>query len=209
MVHTDWHIVLFLNGKHLFKGIDHADSISWDPHKQLGIPIPNSVFFVKNSDDFQRVALHSAYFNRETDTEPNPGVKSPPSTRPFSALPLVCSLRYQGMKKVIERLRIPLETIKSAAEYIKREDMMELVHQPDTGILCFRIVPENVTENKLDILQKFLFEEIMRKGERSIAISEIDNKMVLRIVAISPSVNINAVKETFSDLILLAKTHTI
>ncbi|MFC2098049.1 pyridoxal phosphate-dependent decarboxylase family protein, partial [Bacteroidota bacterium] len=195
--------------KPLFKGIDIADSISWDPHKQLGIPIPNSVLFVKNSDDFLRVALHSAYFNRETDTEPNPGVKSPPSTRPFSALPLVCSLRFQGMKKVIERLRVPLEAIKSAAEFIKNEDEMELIHQPDTGILCFRIIPDFIHKNDLDKLQKFLFDEIMKRGERSIAISEIDNNMVLRIVAISPSVTFDAIKNTFSDLFLLAKKFNV
>ena len=36
----------------LFAGDDRADSITWDPHKQLGIPIPNSVLFVNNKQDF-------------------------------------------------------------------------------------------------------------------------------------------------------------
>ncbi len=73
----------------LFAGDDQADSISWDPHKQLGAPIPNSILFVKQRTDFARMALHSHYFNRAEDSEPNPGLKSPPSTRPMSALPLV------------------------------------------------------------------------------------------------------------------------
>ncbi|MGW8226407.1 MAG: pyridoxal phosphate-dependent decarboxylase family protein, partial [Anaerolineales bacterium] len=70
-----------------FSGDDQADSIVWDPHKQLGAPIPSSVLFVKNKSEFSRMALHSSYFNRPGEVGPNPGLKSPPSTRPMSALP--------------------------------------------------------------------------------------------------------------------------
>ncbi|MHA1122973.1 MAG: pyridoxal phosphate-dependent decarboxylase family protein, partial [Candidatus Heimdallarchaeota archaeon] len=94
--------------KHLFSGAEFADSLCWNPHKQLGIPIPNSLLFVRRWEDFGRMTIYSDYFNRKEDPEPNPGLKSPPSTRPFSALPLVTSLRHQGMTKVIERLRAPL-----------------------------------------------------------------------------------------------------
>ncbi|MCB0158604.1 MAG: aspartate aminotransferase family protein, partial [Caldilineaceae bacterium] len=40
----------------LFAGDDQADSITWDPHKQLGVPIPNSVLFVRRRQDFARMA---------------------------------------------------------------------------------------------------------------------------------------------------------
>ena len=84
--------------KPLFTGFEHADSVSWDPHKQLGVPIPSSLLFVRRREDFHRVTIYSDYFNREEDTEPNPGIKSIPSTRPFIALPLVTTLRHQGIK---------------------------------------------------------------------------------------------------------------
>lgn len=80
-----------------FAGDDQADSIVWDPHKQLGAPIPNSVLFVKQKNEFARMTLHSSDFNRPGDVAPNPGLKSPPSTRPMSALPLVTILRGQGI----------------------------------------------------------------------------------------------------------------
>ncbi|MEZ4584278.1 MAG: aminotransferase class V-fold PLP-dependent enzyme, partial [Caldilineaceae bacterium] len=66
----------------LFAGDERADSITWDPHKQLGVPIPNSLLFVRDRRDFARMALFSGYFNRADDPMPNPGLKSPPSTRP-------------------------------------------------------------------------------------------------------------------------------
>jgi glutamate/tyrosine decarboxylase-like PLP-dependent enzyme len=190
--------------KSLFSGIELADSVSWDSHKQLGVPIPNSVLFVRRQEDFERMALHSDYFNREEGAEPNPGLKSPPSTRPLSALSLVTSLRYQGMAGVVQRLQAPLRSIKELAEYLKNEAEFELCHQPDTGILCFRIVPEGFPEKHLDQLQQFIYEEIMAGGKRSISLTKLDKNTVLRLVAISPEVTERALMETISHVRTLA-----
>jgi L-2,4-diaminobutyrate decarboxylase len=194
--------------KLLFSGIELADSVSWDPHKQLGVPIPNSLLFVRRREDFGRMALYSDYFYRQGDIEPSPGLKSPPSTRPFSALPLVTSLRYQGMAKVRQRLRAPLAAIQSLADYLNSQADVELCHQPDTGIVCFRITPEGFPEERLDQLQRYVYERIMTGGERSISMTKLDHKTVLRLVAISPSVTNEALMETISDVRTLAAEYS-
>jgi glutamate/tyrosine decarboxylase-like PLP-dependent enzyme len=193
--------------KPLFSGIELADSVCWDPHKQLGVPIPNSLLFVRRREDFDRMALHSDYFNREGDVEPNPGLKSPPSTRPFSALSLVTSLRYQGMAQVRQRLYAPLAAIKTAAEYLQSQTDIELLHQPDTGILCFRITPQGFPEEQLDQLQQCVYDRIMTEGKRSISMTKLDHKTVLRLVAISPSVTSEALMETIWNVRTLASEY--
>ena len=195
--------------KPLFAGIEDADSISWDPHKQMGIPIPNSLLFVRQWRDFARMAVHSSYFNREEDVEPNPGLKSPPSTRPLSALPLVTSLLYQGMEKVVQRLRGPLVAIRDIHNYMKEQKDIEACHQPDTGILCFRIVPEGFKEGKLDDLQQNIYKKILSEGKRSISMTQLDSKTVLRFLAISPAVDFDALMETVSVIRELAKEFTL
>jgi L-2,4-diaminobutyrate decarboxylase len=190
--------------KPLFFGFERADSVCWDSHKQMGIPIPNSLLFVQRKEDFNRMALYSDYFNREEDTEPNPGLKSPPSTRPFSALPLVTSLRHQGIQKVIERLRAPLVAIKKTAETLRSCKDIQVCHTPDTGILCFRVMAEGVPEHRIEQLQTYIYERIMREGKRSISLTKIDGKTVLRLVAISPSVTTDALMETISHARVLA-----
>ncbi len=185
--------------KSLFSGIELADSVSWDPHKQFGVPIPSSLLFVKRKEDFNRMAIYSEYFNRKDDLRPNPGLKSPPSTRPFMALPLVISLRHLGMKKVIKRLKAPITAIRELAKKLKNEADVGIVHKPDTGILCFRLVPESFPEEKLNKLQEDIYERIMSGGERTISITKLDEKTVLRLVAISPSVTSKALKETISE----------
>lgn len=193
--------------KPLFSGIELADSVSWDPHKQFGVPIPNSILFVRRREDFNRMALYSDYFNPEGDTEPNPGLKSPPSTRPLSALPLVASLRHLGMAKVIQRLRAPLETVKAVAEKLKGENDMELCHEPDTGILCFRVTPEGFPASQLNDLQQYIYDRTMAEGKRTISITKLENKAVLRLVAISPSVTSEAMMETISYVRTLASEY--
>jgi L-2,4-diaminobutyrate decarboxylase len=188
--------------KDLFAGIERADSVSWDPHKQFRVPIPNSLLFVADRADFSRVTLYGHYINRQEDAdiEPNPGLKSPPTTRPLAALPLVASLRYQGMKKIIERLRAPLLAIRSLAEYLEKEPDIHVVHTPDTGILCFRIQPEGVPENHLDDLQEYVYKRILTGGKRSLSISKLNNKTVLRLVVISPAITIKELLETIADV---------
>jgi aromatic-L-amino-acid decarboxylase len=193
--------------KHLFEGIELADSITWDPHKQFGVPIPNSMLFVRRGDDFNRMAIYGSYFNRKEDPEPNPGLKSPPSTRPCSAMPLVTSIRYQGMKKVKERLRVSITAIKRLAEKLEQDDDIEVFNKPDTGILCFRIKPEGFPENRLDRLQEYIFKTIQNEGKRSIAVTRLNKKTVLRVVAVSPSVTYEALMETIRYIRILAREY--
>jgi glutamate/tyrosine decarboxylase-like PLP-dependent enzyme len=182
--------------EHLYAGKELADSVSWDPHKQLGIPIPTSVLFVKRREDFGRMAIFGDYFNPERDPKPNPGLKSPPTTRPFSALPIVTSLRYQGMKKLVERLRAPLAAIKETAERIEVEPEVELSLTPDIGILCFRIIPEGFPREGLNDLQEYIYDKIMNEGTRTVSKTKLGKDTVLRLVAISPSLTADDLMET-------------
>jgi L-2,4-diaminobutyrate decarboxylase len=189
----------------LFDGVERADSVSWDPHKQFGVPIPSSILFVRRAEDFGRMALYSSYFNRPDAREPNPGVKSMPSTRPLTALPLVASIRHQGLRGVRERLRAPLDTIRRSSEYLATQSDFELCLEPDTGILCFRVVPEGMPEPELDRLQQSIYERIMAEGRRTISVTQLDGRTVLRLVAISPSVTFEAMKETLAEVRRKAK----
>jgi L-2,4-diaminobutyrate decarboxylase len=183
-----------------FRGDNRADSIVWDPHKQLGAPIPNSVLFVRQKCEFERMALYGSYFNRAEDMEPNPGIKSPPSTRPMSALPLVTILRGQGIKKIIDDLRSPLNAIKTLANTLRTQSDIEVLHEPETGILCFRMIPKNQPKHDLDAPQNYLYQRIMSSGERSISITQLDGMSALRLVVVSPHTTYEDLSETIDIL---------
>ena len=218
----------------LFAGLERADSITWDPHKQMGVPIPCSVLFARDGTEFGRMAIHSAYFNREGTPEPNPGLKSPPSTRPLSALPLVASIRHLGLDGLRERLRAPVAAMEELARRLAEDPEIEVAHQPDTGVLCFRVVPNwarvataavpdsppvadaeprpggtvpprGPAAGSLDDLQERVFAALSAGGERTISISELDGSPVLRLAAVSPKVTVDALLETVAAVKVAAR----
>ncbi len=192
--------------KHLFAGIERADSLSWDPHKQFGVPIPSSIIFTRRSEDLRRMAIFSSYWNLPDTVEPNPGIKSIPSTRPLTALPLVTSIRHLGIRGVIDRLRSPLEVVREIHAYLEEQPDMECLHEPDTGILCFRIVPEGLPGERLNPLQYHVYDTILKEGRRSISITKLDNTSVLRFVVLSPTVTVDAVRETIAEVRHIAES---
>jgi L-2,4-diaminobutyrate decarboxylase len=180
----------------LFKGLDQADTISWDPHKQMGVPIPSSILFARERELFKPMALFSHYWNRADAQGANPGLKSAPSTRPFSALPLVTSIRHQGLGGMVARLRKPLDAIQGLYEELGTYEDVELLHEPDTGILCFRMIPSQMSEEELNRLQEHIYRTILKKGKRIISVSRVGEKAALRAVAIIPEVTTRALVNT-------------
>ena len=184
----------------LFRGFDRAETVVWDPHKQMAVPIPSSILFARDRELFRPMALYSSYWNRADAPGPNPGLKSIPSTRPFAVLPLVASIRHQGLTKVVSRLRKPLEAIRGFYEELLRQPGLEPLHEPDTGILCFRVVPSWMAEAEVDRLQEHIYRTILRKGKRIISVTRVGGKAALRAVAIIPEVTTGALMETVAEV---------
>jgi glutamate/tyrosine decarboxylase-like PLP-dependent enzyme len=183
-----------------FAGAEQADSVCWDPHKQFGVPIPSSILFCRNAEDFDRMAIYGGYFNRKGETAPNPGLKSPPSTRPLSVLPLVTTMRHFGLEGIRRRLQMPLEAIRTFAKEIRGEDDIELMNDPDLSILCLRIKPPGFPEEELDSLQKFLYQRTLKEAERSVSMTQINDKTALRFLVLTTTVTSESLLETLQYL---------
>jgi L-2,4-diaminobutyrate decarboxylase len=188
----------------LFKGLERADTITWDPHKQMGVPIPNSVLFARTRELFLPMALFRDYWNRADAPGPNPGLKSIPSTRPFSALPLVASIRHQGLDGVVSRLRKPLEAIRSFHDALVRHPDVEVLHEPDTGVLCFRVMQATMSDEELDRLQEQVYRTLQRKGKRMISVTRLGGRAALQAVAVNPEANEGSLMRTLGEALQIA-----
>jgi glutamate/tyrosine decarboxylase-like PLP-dependent enzyme len=166
----------------------------------MGVPIPSSVLFVRDRGEFGRMSVHSSYFNREESDVPDPGLRSPPSTRPMSALPLVTSIRHQGLSGLRRRLRAPITAISGLADRLAFDPEVTVVCPPDTGVLCLRVEPAGVDPAGIDALQPEVYEAIARSGERSISITRVAGRPVLRLVAVSPAVTAEALLESVTAI---------
>jgi L-2,4-diaminobutyrate decarboxylase len=183
-----------------FAGIAQADSISWDPHKQLGVVIPSSLLFLRRREDFAPIALFTPYFYRPQEAHLHPGRKSPPSTRPLAALPLVASLRHLGLARLVAHLRTPLLAVKALAEHLAVQPDFELCHQPDLGVLCFRCTPEGYPPERLNQLQESIRRALSADGARLLSWARLGDREVLRVVSVAPTVTFETLRETIDEV---------
>ena len=126
--------------RHLFDGIEHADSFIVDPHKWLFAPFDCCALLYRNPD-LARAAhtQHAEYLDVLTSApEWNPTDYSIGLTRRARGLPFWYSLAVHGTDAYVEAIESTLEVTRFAADEIGRRDYLEAVREPDLSVIVFR-----------------------------------------------------------------------
>ena len=88
---------------------------------------------------------------------------------------------------------------------LKKLPDVEVLHEPETGILCLRMTPMGSAQQDLEALQKQIYQQVMRSGERSISMTSLDEVTALRLVVVSPHTRYDDLMETIDELQRLAE----
>jgi len=72
-----------------------------------------------------------------------------------------------------------------------------------------RITPEGFPADQLDKLQLYIYETIKNECRRSISMTRLDGKVVLRLVAITPQVTGESMMETVAYIRRLAREYQL
>jgi len=154
--------------RHLFNGIEYADSFIVDPHKWLFAPYDSCALLYRDPE-IARLAhtQHAEYLdvlhdgapatNEPTphaDDSPGPGLAAAPAparawnaadyahhlTRRARGLPLWFSLATHGTDAYAEAIETTLRTAHAGADLVRRAEHLELVVEPELSIVVFRRV---------------------------------------------------------------------
>lgn len=129
--------------RHLFRGVEGASSLSWNPHKWLGSVLETSLFYVRRPEDLTSVmATGPSYLRSAFDG----GVAQYrdwglPLGRRFRALRLWALLRLEGAEALRARLRRDLANAQYLAKIIEAEPGWEVVAPVALQTVCTRHVP--------------------------------------------------------------------
>lgn len=128
--------------RHLFKGIEQADSITIDPHKWLFSPYDCGAVLYKNMELARNAhSQKGAYleiFKDEGAQGFNPADYQIQLTRRVRGMPLWFSLAMHGTDKYSESIERGIELAKIAAEKIKGLDFVELIRPASLSVVLFR-----------------------------------------------------------------------
>lgn len=173
--HVDaaWGGPTLLSKKHkrLLDGIELADSVTIDGHKQFYMPMSCGMVYFKDPYIMDNVAYHANYVNRYGSVDL--GIKSLGGSREASSLVLDSALKIMGKNGYALLIDHGLTTAREFACEIKKRRLFELVTKPQLNILTYRICPPH-------------FKELMLKGsdkERAGAADQLNeiNRKVQRI----------------------------
>ncbi len=126
----------------LLKGIESADSVTIDGHKQFYLPMTNGMVFFRDPQAMDAVAYNAAYINRPGSVDL--GIRSLAGSRAANCLILGSALDIMGAEGYALLIDHGIELARIFAKEIIARPMFELVTAPELNILTYRLVPNEL-----------------------------------------------------------------
>ena len=134
--------------RHLWEGVERADSLVFNPHKWMGVGFDFSAYYCRDPQHLIRVmGTNPTYLRTAHDGQvTNYRDWHIPLGRRFRALKLWFYLLDVGVEGIRERLRRDLANARWLGEQVSRAPGFELLAPVALQTVCLRHVPEGVTD---------------------------------------------------------------
>ena len=171
------------------RGIELADSVTFDPHKWMFVPFACGAVLVRDGGRELRDAfdITPEYLNEArggADVEFDFFRYGQMGTRRFSSLKLWMALKFMGRAGYAAVIERQIELTDYLAGRIGDLDDFERVSPVETAVCCFRLSPPgfaNLDRVEQDRLQQRLQQRIERGGEAWLTTTVLNGRRVLRV----------------------------
>ncbi len=130
--------------RHLLAGIERADSVTLDPHKQMYVPMGSGMVLFKHPGDSNAVRHHAQYILRQGSKDL--GSTTLEGSRNGSSMMLYAAIHIFGREGYQLLIDQSIDKANRFAELIKRHPMFELTTEPTLCILTYRVCPQSVSQ---------------------------------------------------------------
>ncbi len=176
--------------KHLYAGLERADSITLDPHKWLYIAYECGAVLVRDAERLRRsFSMHAPYLRGTIPTEYD-GLNyfeyGPQMSRGFRALKVWMTMKHYGLEGYRKLLRQNNQCAERLHELVTASPNFEVIHQPSLFIYSFRFLPSGLdagdaeTRGYVDKLNQNICDELQERREIFIMTSNVRGNTVMR-----------------------------
>jgi len=171
------------------RGIELADSVTFDPHKWMFVPFACGAVLVRDGGRVLRDAfdITPEYLNEDrggADVEFDFFRYGQMGTRRFSSLKLWMALKFMGRAGYAAVIERQIGLTEYLAARIDELDNFERVSPVETAVCCFKFSPAgfaNLDRLGQDRLQQELQQRIERGGEAWITTTVLNGRRALRV----------------------------
>jgi len=202
---------VLMSSKHaeLLKGIERADSLGWNAHKMLSMPIVCSVILMKEKGLLLNTAAsrdteEQYLFHQNETSDYDLGPMSLQCGRRVDALKLWLAWTYygeDGFEKKIDRL---FELAEYAEKSVKAESRLELAAPRQSVSICFRYIPESGAN--IDEFNTALREKLHNSGKSLVNYATVDGKIAIRLVILNSDLETTDIDRFFENLLSVAQS---
>jgi glutamate/tyrosine decarboxylase-like PLP-dependent enzyme len=163
----------------LLRGIELADSVTFDPHKWLAMPFSAGLLLTRHPEVLEHTfSVACPYLTKApAGTLPDNRNISAQWSRRMNSLKLWMTLRVHG--------RQAYEELIDRQMGLAHSEYFELAAPQVLPILNLRLRANGMTPQKLDALQSSIIEEVNRDGQRWISSAMVNGQSVIRTMVIS------------------------
>jgi glutamate decarboxylase len=126
----------------MLEGIERADSVTLDGHKQMYVPIGSSMLLLKSPQQANVIEKQAHYVLRQGSGDL--GKRSVEGSRAGSALFLHAALSIIGSEGYGFLIEENIRKARFMAQLIRRSPEFELIAEPETNILLYRYLPREL-----------------------------------------------------------------
>ncbi len=182
--------------RNLLKGIELADSLTWDAHKMMRTPTLCAALLVRDHQSLDNAFEQEAsYLLHEKE---RPGFdfihRTVECTKAGLGLKLFFVLAALGEKGLAEYIDRQFELTMEAYEYIRQTPDFECPVKPQSNILCFRIKEDT------DEMQLALRDKLTAKGDFYLSSAIFKDKRYLRLAFMNPNTSLDDIKKLISEV---------
>jgi len=125
--------------RHLLRGIERADSVTIDGHKQLYVPMGAGMVVFKDPTALSAIEHHANYILRHGSKDL--GSHTLEGSRPGKAMLVHAGFSIIGRKGYELLIDTGIERARTFADMIRRHPDFELISEPELNILTYRYCP--------------------------------------------------------------------
>ena len=169
--------------RHLFDGVEHADSFVFNPHKWLLVNFDCSAYFVRDQEALVRTfQVTPEYLRTDQDRDVvnfrDWGIQL---GRRFRALKLWFVIRSYGVEGLRAMIRRHVELAQELAGWVDADPDFELMAPVPFGLVCFRYRPDGVSDTQVDDLNRRLLARVNASRRVHLTHTQLGERYVIRM----------------------------